>query len=123
VIVRSLPKKYPLELYLFWLFNTAGLSEAAHKGSENRDILLLLDLSRKQAGITVGYGLVPYLPTATLDLLLGKAASAFAEQRWYDALKLIYNELDRLLETAAKQVYHDQGIATKIPTDARSKDY
>jgi len=123
LIVRNLPEKYPLELYLFWLFNTAGLSEAAHKGPENRDILLLLDLSQKQAGITVGYGLAHYLPTALLDELLEKAAPLFAEQQWYDALEYIYKELDRLLEIAAKRVYQEFYEVTKLTVDNQIKEY
>jgi uncharacterized membrane protein YgcG len=123
LIVRNLPDKYPLELYLFWLFNTAGLSEAAHRGPENRDILVLLDLSRKQAGITVGYGLAQYLPTILLDELLEKAAPLFAEQQWYAAFAYLYKELDRLLEIAAKSVNKEQFSVTRLTADSQISDY
>jgi hypothetical protein len=43
IIVRDFPSNHPFDLFLFWIFNHAGLSEEAHKGGENRDILLVID--------------------------------------------------------------------------------
>ena len=113
IIVRDFPTNHPFDLFLFWIFNHAGLSEEAHKGGENRDVLLVVDPSQARCGLIVGYGLEPLLREETLDHLLELAEPAFREQRWLDGFMTIVDGLDQLLESAAIDVAEAIGVPTQ----------
>ena len=112
IIVRDFPSIYPFDLFLFLTFNHARLSIEAHKGCENRDILLVVDPSQARCGLTVGYGLEPFLREETLDHLLELAEPAFRDQRWLDGFTTIVDGLDRLLESVAIDIAEAIGIPT-----------
>lgn len=123
IIVRDVPTNHPFDLYLFWLFNNANLSEEAHKGGENRDILLLLDHVQNRVGMIVGYGLEPFLREEALDHLLEMAEPAFREQRWMDGFLSIIDGLDQLLEAAAIELQEALGIITQKKIALRDGEY
>ena len=113
IIVRDFPSNHPFDLFLFLIFNHAGLSEESHKGGENRDILLVIDPSQTRCGLIVGYGLEPFLRDETLDHLLELAEPAFRDQRWLDGFITIIDGLDQLLESAAIDLAEAMGVPTQ----------
>lgn len=123
IIVRDLPTNHPFDLYLFWIFNNANLSEEAHKGGENRDILLLLDPTQTRVGMIVGYGLEPFLREEALDHLLELSEPAFREQRWLDGFLQLVDGLDQLLESAAIDVQEALGVHTQQKVVLREGEY
>ena len=116
LIVRVLPTKYPFDLYLFWFFNSAGLSEASSRGGENYDVLLLIDPQQMRAGIMVGYGLQYYLPQTDLDEILKQVEPVMSDLSWMEALVTIYDTLDEKLEAAALELSNSDHQPVRIPS-------
>lgn len=123
IIVRELPTEHSFDLYLFWIFNSAGLSEEAHKGGDNRDILLLVDPAQLRAGMIVGYGLEAFLREEALDHLLALAEPAFRERRWMDGFVCVVEGLDKLLESAAIDIENAMGVTTQQNTMLKKGEY
>jgi uncharacterized membrane protein YgcG len=117
MVAQRFSTDHPMDLYAFWMFNSGVLSEEAHKGSENRDILLLLDPVTMRVALMVGYGLEPYLPQRSLDQLLIAADPALRRQKWLAALLRVVDGLDGLMETAAKQIAETSGVVTEFDPD------
>ncbi len=116
LVVRSFSTEQPFELYLFWIFNGANLAEEAHKGGENRDVLIVLDPTQMRVGLMVGYGLEPFLREEALDHLLTMAEPMFREKRWMDGFVRLIEGLDLLLESAAQNAAEALGVRTKYDT-------
>lgn len=122
-LIREFPENHPFDLYLFWIFNNAGLSEEAHKGGENRDILIAVDPAQTRVGMIVGYGLEPFLRDEALDHILAKAEPLFRQQKWLDGFVSIIKDLDQLLEVTAIELADALGIQTKQFDATLSGDY
>jgi uncharacterized membrane protein YgcG len=120
LVVRSFSTEQPFELYVFWIFNAANLSEEFHKGGENRDVLIVLDPTQMRVGLMVGYGLEPFVSEEALDHLLAMAEPMFREKRWIDGFARLLKGLDLLLEAAALNAAEALGVTTKF--DLRSGD-
>lgn len=112
MVVRSFSPEQPFELYVFWIFNGANLAEEAHKGGENRDVLIVLDPTQFRIGMMVGYGLEPFLRVEAIDHLLAMAEPMFREQRWIDGYLRLLEGLDLLLESAAINAGEALGVQT-----------
>lgn len=120
MVVRSFSPEQPFELYVFWIFNGANLAEEAHKGGENRDVLIVLDPTQLRIGLMVGYGLEPFLREEAIDHLLAMAEPMFREQRWFDGYIKLLEGLDLLLESAVINAGEALGVRTVF--DANSTD-
>lgn len=120
MVVRSFPPHQPFGLYVFWIFNGANLAEEAHKGAENRDVLIVLDPTQMRISLMVGYGLEPFLREEAIDHLLAMAEPMFREQRWLDGYLRLLEGLDLLLESAAINAGEALGVQTVY--DANSAD-
>lgn len=117
MVAQSFATDHPMDLYAFWMFNSGVLSEEAHKGAENRDILLLLDPLNMRIALMVGYGLEIYLPQRSLDQLLIALDPQLRQQKWLAAMMGMVDGIDRLMETAAKRIAEETGVVTEFDPD------
>ena len=79
VFVTELSPGDSVAEYAFWLANRARFSSIEAVGSENFDLLLVIDAQAGAAAFTVGYGLEKYLQENDLENILAAAAPAFRE--------------------------------------------
>lgn len=120
VVVRSFSPVQPIELYAFWIFNGGELGQEAHKGGENRDVLLIIDPVSQRMALMVGYGLEPFLRQQALDHLLATAAPHMQQQQWLIGFLRVFDGLDLLLESAADLAA--EGLGVKMAFDSADGD-
>ncbi len=101
VILHRFPPQHPFSLYAFWIFNGGFLSGQSNRGSANFAILLLLDVSRREAALIPGYGLEPYLSATALEKTIAEGAPAWAADHWAEGLIWTLEALETLLESTA----------------------
>lgn len=123
VVVRNFSPDQPIELYAFWIFNGGHLAQEAHKGGENRDVLLMIDPVHHRMALMVGYGLEPFLRQQALDHLLATAAPLMREQRWLMGFLRLLDGLDLLLESAAIDAAEALGVKTAFDLADADGDY
>ncbi len=66
VLVTELPADSRVNEYAFWMANRARFSSVEKKENDNFDLLLVLDVVAKEAALTTGYGLEPYVSEEVL---------------------------------------------------------
>ena len=74
VVIKTFRDDMPLDLALFWIFNSAGLSAADRVGGRNHDLLIGIDPHRMLVGATMGYGLEAFICSEEVDHNLARAA-------------------------------------------------
>lgn len=111
VLLHEFPAEHPFELHVFWIFNGGGLSLEAHKGGENRTLLLALDPVQGRSALMAGYGLEPFLGDEALDHLLELSEPAWKNGDWTRGILELIAGLDRLLESAALEVANGFGLS------------
>jgi uncharacterized membrane protein YgcG len=79
VFITELSPDASVAEYAFWLANRGRFSSLEAVGSENFDLLLVIDAVAGAAAFTVGYGLEKYLQESDLEDILASAAPAFRE--------------------------------------------
>lgn len=110
VLLHQFPQEHPFSLHVFWLFNCGGFSAENSKGSDNHGILLALDPVQGKSGLTVGYGLEPFLSDDALEHLLELSEPAWKTGEWARGISEIIAGLDRLLESAALEASAGFGL-------------
>lgn len=103
VVFRHFSGDHPIALYAFWFLNLGPFSVATEKHGENHWVLLLVDPVSREAAITPGYGLEPFLSEEELDGLLVMAGDAWREKRWFTGTMTLLDGLEALLERAARR--------------------
>jgi len=104
VVFSRFDSKFPLAAHLFWLFNTAPVSGESCKRGDNRDLLIGIDPDRRLAGLTVGYGLEPFLDQDALDRALELARPHLEKDDFPAAVLTILNALSRLMEEVCREL-------------------
>ncbi|MEP6821335.1 MAG: TPM domain-containing protein [Chthoniobacterales bacterium] len=66
VLVTELPAGSRVNEYAFWMANRARFSSVEKTENDNFDMLLVLDVVAKEAALTTGYGLEPYVSNEVL---------------------------------------------------------
>jgi uncharacterized membrane protein YgcG len=122
VMLREFSLEHPLEVQVFWLFNTAGFFAEDTKGSRNFGVLLALDPPHARSALMVGYGLEPFVPDEMLDEWLG-----LGEPDWQraDYAAGIAKAL-RNMESGLREIAESLPTALGIPAETASqpsKDY
>lgn len=123
LIVHEFPVNYPFDLYLFWIFNVAGLSEESHRGGDNHDVMLAIDPVQKRVGFVFGYGLEPFVRQDAVEQLLALTEPVLKEKRWMDAIMSLIDGLDLILETAAITISDAFGVTTEMTPELRDGEY
>jgi uncharacterized membrane protein YgcG len=75
VFVADLPRDTPVAEYAFWLANRARFSSVEQVHGENFDLLLVIDLSGRNAALNAGYGLEEHLREEDLEAALAAFTS------------------------------------------------
>lgn len=104
VVFRSFSSDFPLGAQLFWLFNAGGLSSENEKGGRNRNILIGIDPKAENAGLTMGYGLEPFLNQTALDHILALAGPYLQVHAYLEAARELIKGLIRLLEGVCREL-------------------
>lgn len=112
ITCHCFPLDHPFPLYVFWLFNMAGIETATEKAGDNHTIMLTLDPVSGNSSIMVGYGLEPFLGEPALDHLLEVAEPAWIDQSWAEGIAIVLDGLEPLLESAIKEI----GSTFDLPT-------
>ena len=122
VLLHEFPQEHPFSLHVFWLFNCGGFSSEHSKGSDNHGILLALDPVQGKSGLTVGYGLEPFLGDEALEHLLELSEPAWKAGEWARGISDVIAGLDRLLESAALEVSSGFGLKA-VAMKSRGGDF
>ncbi|NNM28890.1 MAG: hypothetical protein HKO57_05170, partial [Akkermansiaceae bacterium] len=123
VVVSHFAAQFPLSVHLFWLFNSAGLSAQANKLGNNRDILIGVDPHGRRAGLTIGYGLEPFLRQETLDGILERAMPQFSSGEFTAGMLDIIDSLSRLFESVSLELPDTFGLRQSFAVEEQAGDY
>ncbi len=103
-VLKAFRSDFPLGTHLFWLFNSSGFARENLKLGRNRDILVGIDTRHRLAGLTVGYGLEPFLGREALDHVLRMAVPEFQEGRYAAGIQTIIKGLSLLMEAVCREL-------------------
>lgn len=104
LVFREFSPQFPLAAQLFWLFNAGGVASENEKGGRNRDLLLGIDPKAQRAGLTMGYGLEPFLNQSALDHILSLAVPYLELNSHAEASREILEGLTRLMEGVCREL-------------------
>jgi len=122
VMLREFSLEHPLEVQVFWLFNTAGFFAEDTKGGRNFGVLLALDPPNGRSALMIGYGLEPFVPAEMLDEWLDLGEPAWQQADYVAGIVKVL----RNMESRLQEISEILPIALGIPaeTDAEPiKDY
>ncbi|MGE9268085.1 MAG: TPM domain-containing protein [Verrucomicrobiales bacterium] len=123
IVLRLLPDQLPFHTLIFWLFNTAGLSEEASRRGHNRDLLIVIDPAQQKAGIMVGYGLEPFIPQKALDHLIQQVTPDLSRAAYAAALHKLLNKLTYLLASLSEELEANLTPAQALTQEQGDYDY
>lgn len=123
IVVNSFSDQFPLGVHLFWLFNTAGLSSHARKQGDNRDVLIGLDLGGRRVGLTIGYGLEPFLEQAALDKILERSLPQLMAGDFTGALLDMIDDLSDLFRRVSRDLPEIFGLEAALAAHEKHADY
>ena len=121
LLIGKAPQAVPLRTWMWWLFNRSRFSLALDKGFVNRDILFALDTTRKQAGLTIGYGLEPFVGKRDLSDVLQAGGMALDAGEWGGACHEILIALDQGLRQTISRMPLTYGVP--LPLLSCSEDW
>lgn len=116
VVFHTFSTEFPLGTQLFWLFNSSGLASDACKEGNNRDILIGVDPNCDVAGLTIGYGLEPFLAQAALDHVTQLAVPKLAGGEHAEGVLDIIGGLARLMEGVCRELSEMLGLDPDFAT-------
>lgn len=123
IVFNCFSDEFPLGAHLFWLFNTAGIATHDRKWGRNRDVLIGIDVERGLAGITVGYGLEPFLGQKALDHVMHLAVPKLEESEFAAGALEIVRGLSRLMEGVCRDLRDVLGLDYDFAVEEQSGDY
>lgn len=94
VAFMALAKDIPGATYAYWVFNRSNPAGELSQGSANRHVFLLVDTAGRNAWMTLGYGLEPFIGERHLDQCLAKARPYFAQEQYATGVTAVLAELD-----------------------------
>lgn len=111
VLLQKFDRQYPIGTHLFWIFNQGGFYASDNKGGTNRAILMGLDPKQGRVGLTIGYGLEPFLPRKALDHTLEKAQPSLAAANYTLAILTVISSLDALMQGICDGLEETLGVS------------
>ena len=123
VVFRASREDFPLGAQLFWLFNSSGLASDDCKEGRNRDILVGIDTARDIAGLTIGYGLEPFLGQDALDHVMQLAVPHLQEGEYAAGVRDIIEGLNRLMEGVCRELQDMLGLEDNFAVEEQRGDY
>ena len=82
VLLTELPTNHPVREYAFWMANRARFSSLEKTGSDNYDLLLVIDVASDTAALVAGYGLELYVSENDLAEVLQALARPLRAGDW-----------------------------------------
>jgi uncharacterized membrane protein YgcG len=98
------PTDHLLDLQSGWTFG--GNLEAR----KNRNVAILIEPSRKQAAMIVGYGLEPILPQQALDQIIDRAPPYLTGGEYLAGMEIAIEGLSELLKSVSQQLPYSVGL-------------
>ena len=123
VLINEFPEDFPPATYLFWIFNSGGLSEAGHIRGSNRDILLGIDPTRHAAGLMVGYGLEPFLSQDALDQIIKAGTPLLNAGNLSGGVVEIINRLSQVMEDLCRELPTILGLEKELAIERSDSDF
>lgn len=123
IVLKSFASEFPLGAQLFWLFNTAGLASEDSKGGKNRDLLVGIDTNKNSAGLTIGYGLEPFLGQDALDHLMQLAVPKLEQGEHALGVLEIITGLSLLMEGVCRELRDMLGLEFDFAVKERAGEY
>jgi hypothetical protein len=114
LLMEEAPEKVPMRTWAWWLFNRSRFSFALDKGFVNRDILLVIDPVRRQAVVTIGYGLEPFVGKRDLSDALAAGQPALAAGDWAEACGQILVALDDAFRQIIDRMSRTYGVPVPL---------
>lgn len=105
-----LPEGTPGATYTYWVFNRCNPAGELHQGSSNRHIFLLVDTAGRDAWLTVGYGLEPFIGEQHLSPCLAKAQPHLAAGAYPEAVITLLEELETTFRTVVAELPRTFGL-------------
>jgi uncharacterized membrane protein YgcG len=88
----------------FWLLNHAAFQPADAARLNERAALLVIDPVARAAGLTVGYGLEPFLPRAKLNAILRRVRTPLWHGEYSGAIQMTIKQVAATLRKAGKRM-------------------
>lgn len=110
VITARLPANRPVHLWSFYLLNHSGLCAFFQQGGRSRDVVLVLDSTQKEAALTIGYGLEPFVSQSVLQESLEAGHPCFARRHWVEGIEAVLAALEQRLTAIALALPPTYGI-------------
>ncbi len=104
VFITELPEKTNIKEYAFWLANRSQFSSVEAVGSENFDLLLVIEPVAGSVALTVGYGLEKYLSEDNLQAALAAAMPALRGAQPEHGIRICIEEMTRRLSELCKSL-------------------
>ncbi|MFM1560190.1 MAG: hypothetical protein ACKJSK_12825 [Roseibacillus sp.] len=123
VVFKAFSPEIPLGTQLFWLFNTAGLASEGSKQGKNRDILIGINTSKSEAGLTIGYGLEPFLGQDALDHVMQFAVPSMQSGEHAKGVHEIIRGLSLLMEGVCRDLRDMLGLNYDFALGEEARDY
>jgi hypothetical protein len=80
LLILEVPVGQPFGIYAFWLFNRGHICSQMNRGSQNRNVMLVIDVTGWQAALMVGYGLEPFVGKRHLEEALWEGLPELARR-------------------------------------------
>lgn len=116
VVLVEAPEVVPLRTWAWWLFNRGNFSAALDKGFMNRDLLLVINPVRRQAALTMGYGLEPFVAPRDLSNALTAGTAALAAGEWAEYCQQVLVALDDGLRQIIGRMSQAYGVPVPLLT-------
>ena len=107
--------------YGMWLLNHANFKDAHPSNTNDRGILLLVDMNTKVASLTFGYMLDPYLTEDETFHMLAKAHPHWLQGNHMKAVSMIAKQLSRVLRKKSKRCKKHPELFEHARNDANNE--
>jgi hypothetical protein len=122
LLFRQAPDVVPMRVWAWWLFNRGNFSAEIDRGYTNRDILLVVDPDRRQAAMTMGYGLEPFVGQRDLTAALAAGQPALIAGEWAGACRQILIALDQGLQSIVERMPRTYGVPMPLLIEQEAVD-
>ncbi len=121
--IRTFRTPTDLQMFGFWLLNHAIFRDQDQTLNNADGILLVMDVESKQAGLTFGYTVEPYLDKTDTYACLCKAHSSWVNQLFADGMIALLMHLEGVLIRKHRIHRTDKSLMPRKPiTSSISND-
>lgn len=96
-----------LRQFGFWMLNRAAYVDVDLERPNENGILIVVDVNAKNAGVTYGYALLPYLDEDSTFAALSAAHPDFLQGHYLEAVRIVIQKLEGVLIKGWRRVKRD----------------